>query len=867
MDIGTINPVDINEEMRNAYLDYAMSVIVARALPDARDGLKPVHRRILYAMHDMGIRANTPHRKSARIVGEVLGKYHPHGDKAVYDSMVRMAQEFSLRYPLVDGQGNFGSIDGDSAAAMRYTEARLAKIATELLDDIDKETIDFTENFDGSLNEPIVLPARLPNLLINGGSGIAVGMATNIPPHNLSEVCDAIAHLIDHQDQLESVSLDDLMQFVKGPDFPTGGLILGNEGIRSAFATGRGQVIMRAKAEVEDLPGHPGRQRLNITEIPYMVNKSNLIQRMAELANQGKIPEISDMRDESGRQGLSIIVELKRGTQPKKVLNLLFKHSQLQQTFGVQMLALVDREPRLLSLKRALQIYIDHRVDVITRRTQFDLDKAQRRQHILEGLRIALDHLDAIIQTIRQSPDAEEARNQLMSRFGLTELQANAILDMQLRRLAALERQKIEDEYREINALVEYLSGILANRKEILELIKEDVLKMKEQYGDERRTQIAFGVAAELNMEDMIQDEDVLISITQKGFIKRTPLAAYRVQGRGGRGLRGMGTRGADELEHLFAAGTLNHILFFSDKGKVYVERAYEIPDYDRTAKGTSLMAILPIMPDEKITVALPVPNFDDAEYLTMITCKGRIKRVQLTAFAHVRSSGLIAINLEEDDSLGWVKMTKGEQDLILVTEQGRVIRFSEEDVRAMGRTAAGVYAMRLHKDDYITGADVVVPECDLLLITEKGYGKRTKLTEFRHQSRYGSGVRVMRLSDLTGKIIGSRVVAEGDEVTIISANGIILRTEVAAISQQSRHSRGVRVMDLKDADLIASIAIVRENYLSRINDGEDSSGEDSEFHADLGEATADEPDSSEDESEASEPVTYDGDGVQNSTT
>lgn len=866
MDIGTVNPVDIDEEMRNAYLDYAMSVIVARALPDARDGLKPVHRRILYAIHDMGIRANTPHRKSARIVGEVLGKYHPHGDKAVYDSMVRMAQEFSLRYPLVDGQGNFGSIDGDSAAAMRYTEARLAKIATELLDDIDKETIDFTENFDGSLNEPIVLPARLPNLLINGGSGIAVGMATNIPPHNLSEVCDAIAHLIDHQDNLESVSLDDLMQFVKGPDFPTGGLILGNEGIRSAFATGRGQVIMRAKAEVEDLPGHPGRQRLNITEIPYMVNKSNLIQRMAELANQGKIPEISDMRDESGRQGLSIIVELKRGTQPKKVLNLLFKHSQLQQTFGVQMLALVDREPRLLSLKRALQIYIDHRVDVITRRTKFDLDKALRRQHILEGLRIALDHLDAIIQTIRQSPDAEEARNQLMNRFGLTELQANAILDMQLRRLAALERQKIEDEYREVTAQVEHLSGILANRKEVLVLIKADVLKMKELYGDERRTQIAFGVAAELNMEDMIQDEDVLISITQKGFIKRTPLAAYRVQGRGGRGLRGMGTRGADELEHLFAAGTLNHILFFSDKGKVYVERAYEIPDYDRTAKGTSLMAILPVMPDEKITVALPVPNFDDAEYLTMITCKGRIKRVQLTAFAHVRSSGLIAINLEEDDSLGWVKMTKGEQDLILVTEQGRVIRFSEEDVRAMGRTAAGVYAMRLRKDDYITGADVVVPECDLLLVTEKGYGKRTKLTEFRHQSRYGGGVRVMRLSDLTGKIIGSRVVAEGDEVTFISANGIILRTEVAAISQQSRHSRGVRVMDLKDGDLIASIAIVRENYLSRIKDAEDSNGKDSEVHADLEETAADGHDSSEDDADASDPVTYDGDGVQNST-
>jgi len=866
LDIGTVNPIDIDEEMRNAYLDYAMSVIVARALPDARDGLKPVHRRILYAMHDMGIRANSPHRKSARIVGEVLGKYHPHGDKAVYDAMVRMAQEFSLRYPLVDGQGNFGSIDGDSAAAMRYTEARLAKIATELLEDIDKETVNFAENFDGSLDEPIVLPARLPNLLINGGSGIAVGMATNIPPHNISEVCDAIVHLIDHQDHLELVSLEDLMQFVKGPDFPTGGLILGNEGIRSAFATGRGQVIMRAKAEVEDLPGKPGRQRINITEIPYMVNKSNLIIRMAELANKGKIPEISDMRDESGRQGLSIIVELKRGTQPKKVLNLLFKHSQLQQTFGVQMLALVDREPRLLSLKRALQIYIDHRVEVITRRTQFDLDKARRRQHILEGLRIALDHLDEIIETIRRSADADEARNQLMSRFRLTELQANAILDMQLRRLAALERQKIEDEYGNVTAQVEHLLGILADRNEILGLIKEDILELKERYGDERRTQIAFGVAADLNMEDLIQDEDVLISITQKGFIKRTPVAAYRVQGRGGRGLRGMGTRGADELEHLFAAGSLNHILFFSDRGKVYVERAFEIPEFDRIAKGTSLMAILPIMPDEKITVALPVPTFEDAEYLTMITRKGRIKRVDLTAFAHVRSTGLIAINLEEDDSLGWVKMTKGEQDLILVSEQGQVIRFGEEDVRSMGRTAAGVYAMRLRDDDYITGADVVVPDCDLLLVTEKGYGKRTKLTEFRHQSRYGIGVRVMMLSDLTGKIVSSRVVAEGDEVTFISANGIILRTEVDVISQQSRHSRGVRVMDLKEGDLIASVAIVRENYLSRVNDQDKSNGEEGEELAELEGTASVEPGSSEDDAAATETTTYDGDGVQESS-
>ncbi|MGB3713061.1 MAG: DNA gyrase subunit A [Candidatus Promineifilaceae bacterium] len=821
MDIGTINAIDIDQEMRDAYLDYAMSVIVARALPDARDGLKPVHRRILYAMHDMGIRANTPHRKSARIVGEVLGKYHPHGDQAVYDAMVRMAQEFSLRYMLVDGQGNFGSIDGDSAAAMRYTEARISRIATELLDDIEKETISFSENFDGSLQEPDVLPARLPNLLINGGSGIAVGMATNLPPHNLNEICDATIFLVDHQDDQDTVTLDDLMQFVKGPDFPTGGLILGNEGIRNAYATGRGRVIMRALATVEEMPGSTERHRINVTEIPFQVNKSNLIERMAELANQGKITEISDIRDESDRNGISIIVELKRGTQPKKVLNQLYKHTQLQQTFGVQMLALVNREPRLLSLKRALQIYIDHRVDVITKRTRFELNKALHRQHILEGLRIALDNLDAVIETIRRSPDAEAARQQLMERFALSEVQATAILDMQLRRLAALERQKIEDEYNEISKRVDHLRNILADHTKILGLIKEDLQELKDRFGDERRTEIALGIEAYLNMEDLIQDEDVLISITQRGYIKRTPVAAYRKQGRGGRGLIGMSTRDKDELLHLLHAGTLNHILFFTDQGKVYSERAYEIPQLDRTAKGTSLMAILPLVPNEKVTAALAVHNFEDAEFLTMITRKGRIKRVTLDAFANVRSSGLIAINLDEDDALGWVKMTKGEQDLIVVSEKGRAIRFNEEDVRAVGRTAAGVHAMRLDKGDFLTGADVVRPECHLLLITEKGYGKRTPLDEFRRQGRYGKGVRAMFIGDLTGLIVSARIVDENDEVTFISTGGIILRTSVNLISLQSRHSRGVSVMDLKNSDVIVSVAIVREGFLSRVKEEE----------------------------------------------
>ena len=827
MDIGTVNRIDINKEMRESYLDYAMSVIVSRALPDARDGLKPVHRRILYAMHDMGIRPNSPHRKSARIVGEVLGKYHPHGDSAVYDAMVRMAQLFSLRYPLVDGQGNFGSIDGDSQAAMRYTEARLAPIALELLDDLDKDTVDFTPNFDDSLTEPALLPARLPNLLLNGSSGIAVGMATNIPPHNLDELCDAIKYLIEHYDNQDDVTLEDLMQFVQGPDFPTGGIIVGIDGIKSAYATGKGRVIVRGVAEVEEMPGRSDRQRINVTELPFQVNKSTLIERIAELVNKGVIDNIADLRDESDRRGISIIVELKRGCQPMKVLNQLYKHTQLQTTFGVQTLALIDREPRLLSLKRALQVYIDHRIEVITRRTQFELEKALRRQHILEGLLIALDHLDEVIETIRNAEDVESARAQLMENFGLSEEQANAILDMQLRRLAALERQKIQEEYAEIREHVQHLQSILADKKKVLALIVEDLDYLKEEYGDERRTRIAPELDPELDIEDMIQDEAVLISITRRGYVKRTPVDAYRKQQRGGKGLIGMSTRDEDELEHLFAAGTLDSILFFSDKGKVYSERAYQIPEYDRTAKGSSLMNVLPLMPDEKVTAAVAVHSFDGAEYVTMVTRNGRIKRVDVGAFRDVRPSGLIALNLDEGDELGWVKLTRGGQDLILVSEQGRAIRFIEEDVRPMGRTAAGVYAMRLAKGDRITGADVVAPGGDLLLITEKGFGKRTPLDEFRRQSRYGKGVRAMTLGKLTGSIVSARVVTGQDEVTCISANGIILRTSVDNVSRQGRYSRGVTVMDLRDGDTIASVAVIRESQLARLNGG--TSGENNE--------------------------------------
>jgi DNA gyrase subunit A len=819
LEIGTVSTIDINQEMRNSYLDYAMSVIVARALPDARDGLKPVHRRILYAMHDMGIRFNTPHRKSARIVGEVLGKYHPHGDSSVYDAMVRMAQDFSMRYMLVDGQGNFGSIDGDSAAAMRYTEARMARIANELLEDIDKNTVPFVPNFDDSLTEPDLLPARLPNLLLNGSSGIAVGMATNIPPHNLNEICDAIIHLIDRQEDWEEVTLDDLMQFVKGPDFPTGGILLGSEGIRSAYATGRGRVVIRAVAEIEEIPGKPDRQRINITQIPFQVNKSMLIERIAELATSGVIPDISDLRDASDRSGISIIIELKRGTQPMKVLNQLYKHTALQTSFGVQMLALVDKQPRLLSLKRALQIHIDHRVDVITRRTQFDLDKALKRQHILSGLLIALDHLDAVIEMIRRSADAEVARNNLIETFGLTEAQAVAILDMQLRRLAALERQKIEDEYKEVTLHIEYLRGLLEDKNKILQIIKEDLQALKEQYGDERRSEIAYELDSDINMEDLIKDEDVFVSITQRGYVKRTPVTAYRLQGRGGKGLIGMTTRDQDQLEHLFAAGTLNTILFFSNFGKVYAIKAYEIPELDRTAKGTNLMNILPLLPEEKITAALPVMDFDDAEYLVMVTGKGRIKRVEVNQFKNVRPSGLIAILLDEGDQLNWVKLTHGHQDIIVVSEQGRGIRFCEDDVRPMGRAAAGVNAMRLDTWDNLAGADVVAPDADLLVITEKGYGKRTPLDEYRKQGRYGQGVRAMILSpERTGKIVSARVVTARDEVTCISANGIILRTEANTISQQGRHTQGVRVMDLRPGDTVVSVAVLREGQLSRGN-------------------------------------------------
>nr|HID12570.1 DNA gyrase subunit A [Anaerolineae bacterium] len=813
MEIGTVQPVDIEREMRSAYLDYAMSVIVARALPDARDGLKPVHRRILYAMSDLGLRPDTPYKKSARIVGEVLGKYHPHGDAAVYDAMARMAQEFSLRYPLVDGQGNFGSVDGDSPAAMRYTEARLSRIAIELLLDIEKDTVDWVDNFDGTLQEPSVLPARLPNLLINGSSGIAVGMATNIPPHNLGEVCDALGYLIDRWDELDEVTVEDVMQYVEGPDFPTGGTIVGREGIVQAYATGYGRLVVRAMAHIEEMPGN--RNRIVITELPYQTNKSSLLERIAALVRSGRLDTISDLRDESDRRGMSIIIELKRGAQPRKTLNQLFKYTPLQSTFGVQMLALVNGEPRLLSLKRALQLYVEHRREVLTRRTRYELKKARHRAHVLEGLKIALDHVDGVIQTIRQSPDADTARQRLMERFKLTEIQAQAILDMQLRRLAALERQKIEDEYLELIQRIAYLEELLASQRKILYLIKEELADLKRTYGDGRRTRI-IKAEAEFEEEDLIAEEDVLITITQRGYIKRVPVSIYRAQGRGGRGVIGMTTRDEDAILHLFSARTLDSILFFSNRGKVYRERVYQIPSADRTAKGVLLAGILPLDADERITAALAMPNFERDGYLTMVTRLGRVKRLLLGEFNSVRSSGLIAMRLEEGDELGWVSLTQGDQDLIVVTEQGQALRFREDTVRPMGRAAAGVNAIKLAPGDYVASACVVEPEAELLIVTSKGYAKRTPLSEFPAKGRYGKGVRCLGgKRERTGVIAAARVVRPEDEITLISAGGIVLRTRVADIPQMGRAARGAKVMELKRGEEVASVAVVSNEQWS----------------------------------------------------
>jgi len=820
--IGTVEMVDIDAQMRSAFLDYAMSVIVARALPDARDGLKPVHRRILYAMDDLGIRANSAYKKSARIVGEVLGKYHPHGDAAVYESMARMAQDFSMRYLLVDGQGNFGSVDGDAPAAMRYTEARLHRMAEELLADLDKNTVDFSENFDATLKEPVVLPARLPNLLLNGSSGIAVGMATNIPPHNLRELSAAIIYLINNYDTIDDIPVEFLMKFIPGPDFPTGGVIVGREGIESAYGSGKGRIVLRGLAHIEEMKG--SRHKIVITEIPYQVNKSSLIERIADLVRNEKIDSIADLRDESDRRGMSIVIELKRGAQPKKTLNQLYKYTPLQSTFAVQMLALVADEggrgePRLLPLKKALHIFIEHRQVVITRRSQYELEKARARLHILDGLLIALANLDAVIQTIKESPDAEVAKERLMKRFKLSELQAQAILDLQLRRLAALERQKIEDEHKTVTGQIHFLEDLLSHPKKILALIQEDMRDLADKYGDERRTHIAADASEEIHEEDLVPDESVLISITQHGYIKRTAAAAYRSQGLGGKGVSGHATKEEDEVLTLIPGRSLDTMLFFSDRGKVYSEKVYQIPDTDRAAKGIPLVNVLALEAGETITAAVSVPNFEISDYITTATRQGRIKRMALSEMSAVRPSGIIAISLEEGDELGWARLTHGSDEVILVTEQGQALRINETEVRTMGRSAAGVTGIRLAAKDRVASMEVVQPGAELVLVTEYGYGKRTPCEDFPAKGRATGGVQAIDKKALgtTGLVAAARIVQPADDLTVISANGVVLRLKVLDMRQQGRATRGVKVMEVKAGDRVASVARIATEELKKV--------------------------------------------------
>ncbi len=799
---GKILPVRIEDEMRESYIDYAMSVIVSRALPDVRDGLKPVHRRILYAMYELGLNPDKPFRKSARVVGEVLGKYHPHSDMAVYDAMVRMAQDFVSRYPLVEGHGNFGSVDGDSPAAMRYTEVRLSPLSMELLRDIDKETVDFDLNFDDSLEEPHVLPSRFPNLLVNGSSGIAVGMATNIPPHNLAEVIDGVNMMIDNPD----VTWRELMMAIKGPDFPTGALILGRDGIRSAYETGRGIIKMRARAQIEVTDR--GRSRIVITELPYQVNKAKLIEKIAELAREKKIEGISDLRDETDKTGMRIVVDLKRDANARVVLNRLFKYTPMQQTFGIIMLALVDGSPKVMGLREMIRHYLDHQKEVIVRRTRYELEKAEARAHILEGLRIALDNIDAVIALIRASKTVEEARQGLMERFGLTEKQASAILDMRLQKLTGLEREKVEEEYAELQKTIEYLRAVLASEQMVLKIIKRELEEIKERYGDERRTSIVAG-EAELDVEDLIAEEDVVITMTHHGYVKRTPVNTYRSQRRGGRGVTGLQPRAEDFVEHLFITTTHHDILFFTNRGKVYRRKVYEIPEAGRQAKGTPVVNLIDIGPDEEVTAVIPIKHFDQKGFLCMGTRRGKVKRTTIEEFGTIRRAGIIALTLEEGDELIDVRLTAGEQEITLVTRQGMAIRFTEEQVRPMGRTAMGVAGIALDAGDEVICMDVVSEGTDLLVVSERGYGKRTPLSQYRLQRRGGKGVKAFRRTQKTGFLAGAAAVRVGEEVMLVSAGGVIIRLSVEGIPVQGRDTQGVTLMKVDEDDKVVAIARV----------------------------------------------------------
>ena len=795
-------PVSLEDEMKSSYIDYAMSVIVARALPDVRDGLKPVHRRVLYGMHELGLAYNKTYKKSARIVGEVLGKYHPHGDTAVYDSMVRLAQSWSLRYMLVDGQGNFGSVDGDSAAAMRYTEAKMARISEEMLRDLDKNTVNYTPNFDDSLQEPTVLPSYIPNLLINGASGIAVGMATNIPPHNLGEVIDGLIELINKPGS----SNDDLRKFVKAPDFPTGGIIYGYEGVVDAYNTGRGRIVIRAKANIEVTKND--RENIIITELPYQVNKANLIEKMADLVRSGKINDISNIRDESDRDGMRVVIELKRDGQPAVILNQLFKHTQMQVTFGVIMLALVNGSPKVLTLKEMMQHFLDHRMDVLIRRTKYELESAEKRAHLLEGYIIALDNIDEVIETIKKSKDVETAKNNLMRKFKLSEVQAKAILEMRLQRLTGLERKKIEDEYKEIIKLIERLRGILDSEKRRLNLIKEELLVLKDRYGDERRTEIIYDYK-EFALEDIIAEEDVVVTISHSGFIKRFPVSGYRRQARGGKGVTGAGTKDEDFIEHMFIASTHNYILFFTDRGKCYWLKVHEIPESGRATRGRSILNLIEKDKEENISTFVAVNEFSEDKFLVMVTENGTIKKTKLSAYSNVRRGGINAINLTEGDRLIEVKLTDGTNDIVIGTRSGMAIRFKEEDVRDMGRTATGVRGINLKQNDIVIGCLALKNATSLLVVTDKGFGKRTEIDDYRITKRGGKGIITVKTGDKTGNLIAMKEINDNDELVIITTNGMVIRQSMKQIRVMGRNTQGVRLIKLNEGDTIADIARV----------------------------------------------------------
>ncbi len=796
--------VDIEKEMKKSYIDYAMSVIVSRALPDARDGLKPVHRRILYSMDGLGLTPDKPFRKCAYIVGEVMGKYHPHGDASVYDALVRMAQDFSLRYRMVNGHGNFGSVDGDSAAAMRYTEAKMPKIAVEMMADIEKNTVDFMPNYDEKLTEPTVLPAKIPNLLINGSSGIAVGMATNIPPHNLTEVVNALVRMIDE----DNVTDDMLMQEIKGPDFPTAGIILGREGIKSAYTTGRGKITVRARAEIEEHGN--GRYRIIVSELPYQVNKARLIENIADLVKDKRIEGISDLRDESDREGMRIVIELKRDANPNIILNQLYKNTQMQDTFGAIMLALVDGKPKVLTLREALEVYLDHRKSVIVKRTQFDLDKALARAHILEGLRIAIDNIDEVIAIIRSAYD--DAAERLMKRFKLTEIQAQAILDMRLKTLSGLQREKIDEEYKELMAQIERFRAILASEKLVFDIIKEELIEMKNKYGDERRTQIVSAEGSDIEDEDLIKEENTVVALTHFGYIKRMPVDTYRTQKRGGRGVTGMQTREEDFVERLFVTSTHDMIMFFTNKGKVYRLKGYEIPEAGRTAKGTAIVNLLQLDGDEKVTAVIPIHAFVEGQYLLMATKNGVVKKTKLLEYNSSRKTGLQAITLKDNDELIDVRLTDGERNIVLVTREGLSITFSETDVKSAGRIAQGVTGIKLGKDDYVIGMEPIYENKKYLLaITENGFGKRTEVDEYRVQIRAGKGVITYKTTPKTGKVVGIKVVNDDDEIMLVTDSGVVIRLDVENISILGRSTQGVTLMRTNDGGKVVSIARVNE--------------------------------------------------------